>query len=159
MNTQEQGGLLCRRHHGSKRLKLTRYGIGKLKGIGKQGEVKINDINIHTIADLQRYVWSYGLTKLPIRGLGRIYEHGLVALPGKPTPSIKDRRKGKKYYFSRRVERWVEKSKLSSYMSKFYCITDLIRFMVKEAEKLIKGSVHEDDLFIVHDALVLMTLK
>ena len=30
--------------------------IGKLKGTGKQGEVKIYEINIHTIADLQRYV-------------------------------------------------------------------------------------------------------
>ena len=42
-------------------------------------------------------------------------------------------------------------------MSKFCCITYLIRFMMKEAEKLMKGSIHEDDLFIVNDALVLMT--
>ena len=26
--------------------------VGKLKGIGKQEEVKMNDINVHTIADL-----------------------------------------------------------------------------------------------------------
>ena len=44
-------------------------------------------------------------------------------------------------------------------MPKFCCITDLIRFMMMEAEKLMKGSVHEDDLFIVHDALVLMIAK
>ena len=44
-------------------------------------------------------------------------------------------------------------------MSKFFCITDLIRFMMKEAENLMKGSVHEDNLFIVHGALVLMTAK
>ena len=44
-------------------------------------------------------------------------------------------------------------------MSKFCCIPDLILFMMKEAEKLIKGSVHEDDFFIVHDALVLMRVK
>ena len=30
--------------------------VVKLKGIGNQGEVKMNEINIHTIADLQRYV-------------------------------------------------------------------------------------------------------
>ena len=30
--------------------------VGKLKGIGKQGEAKMNEMNIHTIADLQRYV-------------------------------------------------------------------------------------------------------
>ena len=52
----------------------------------------MNEINVHTIADLQRYVRSYGLPKLPIRGLGQIYEHGLAALPGKPTPSTKDHR-------------------------------------------------------------------
>ena len=44
-------------------------------------------------------------------------------------------------------------------MSKFCCITDLIRFMMKEAEKRMKGSVQEDNLFIVHDALVLMKAK
>ena len=47
--------------------------VGKLKGIGNQGEVKMNEINIHTLADLQRYVQSYGLPKLLIRGLGQIY--------------------------------------------------------------------------------------
>ena len=47
--------------------------IGKLKGIGKQVEVKINEINIHTIADFQRYVRSYKLPKLPICGLCQIY--------------------------------------------------------------------------------------
>ena len=31
--------------------------------------------------------------------------------------------------------------------------------MMKEAEKLMKMSVYEDNLFIVHDALVLMTSK
>ena len=44
-------------------------------------------------------------------------------------------------------------------MSKFCCITDLIRFMMKEAENLMKGSIHEDDLFIANDALVSMTTK
>ena len=44
-------------------------------------------------------------------------------------------------------------------MSKLFCITDLIRFMMKESENPMKGSVHEDDFFIVHDALVLMTAK
>ena len=41
-------------------------------------------------------------------------------------------------------------------MSKLLCINDMIRFMMKEAEKLMNGSVNEDKLFIVHDDLVLM---
>ena len=53
----------------------------------------------------------------------------------------------------------MEKLKSSTAMSKFVCITDLIRFMMDEAEKLTKGSVHEDNFYIVHDTLVLMTAK
>ena len=53
----------------------------------------------------------------------------------------------------------MDKLKSSTAMSKFYCITDIIRFMTNEAEKLRKGSVHKDDFFIVHDALLLMTEK
>ena len=83
----------------------------------------------------------------------------MEALPEKPTPSIKDHRKAKNPYFSRYGGRWEEKLKSSSSMSKFCCITDLIRFIMKESEKLIKGSVHEESFFIVHDALVLMTSK
>ena len=71
----------------------------------------MNKINIHTIDDLQRYVRSYGFPKMTIRGLDQIYEHGLVALPKKPTPSIKDHRKAKNPYFSIYGERWVEKLK------------------------------------------------
>ena len=112
----------------------------------------MNEINIHTISGLQSSVRSYGLPKQPIHGLGQIYEHELVALPRKSAPSIKDHRKAKNHYFLRYGERWVEKLNSSSSMSKFCCITDLIRFMMKEAEKLMKGSIHEDDL-------VLMTVK
>ena len=53
----------------------------------------------------------------------------------------------------------MENLKSSSSMSTLCCITDLIRFIIKEAEKLMKGSVREDDFFIVHNALVLMTAK
>ena len=31
--------------------------------------------------------------------------------------------------------------------------------MMNESENMIKGSVHEDDYYIVHDALVLITAK
>ena len=44
-------------------------------------------------------------------------------------------------------------------MSKLFCITDMIRFLMKEAEKLMKWSVHKGDFFVVHDDLVLMTAK
>ena len=63
----------------------------------------MNDINIHTIDDLQRYVQSYGSPKLPIRGLGQIYEHELVDLPCKPTPSIKYHREKKPC-----IEIWID---------------------------------------------------
>ena len=46
--------------------------------------------------------------------------------------------------------------KSSTAMLKLCCITGLISFMMNEAEKLMKGSVHKDDLLIVHNALVLI---
>ena len=85
--------------------------VGKLKGIGKQGEVKMHDITVHTIANFQRYVQSYGFPKLSIRGLGQIYERALVALPGEKEPSVKDHRKVRNTYYLRYGDRWVEKLK------------------------------------------------
>ena len=83
----------------------------------------------------------------------------LQALPGNPPSPFKDHRKAKNLYHSRYGEGWVEKLKSSTAMSKFVCITDLIRFMINDAETLMKGSVHEDDFYIVHDVLMLMTAK
>ena len=119
----------------------------------------MNEINTHTISDVQRYVRSYGFPKLPIFGLGQIYEHGLIPIPRKQTPSIKDHRKSKNTYLSIYGERWVDKLKSSSSMSKFYYITDIIWIMMTKSEKVMKGYVHENDLFIAHDALVLITAK
>ena len=63
------------------------------------------------------------------------------------------------YRFGVLTDRWVEKLKSSTAMLKFYCITYLIRFMMNESEKMMKGSVREDDFFIAHNALVLTTAK
>ena len=117
----------------------------------------MNDLRIHTIADLQLHVFHHG--KLPIRGFDRIYYIALQALPGNPTSSFKDHRKAKNPYLSKYGEIWLEKLKSSTEMSKLCCITDLIHFMMNEAEKMMKGSVQEKYFFIVHDALVLMTAK
>ena len=61
-------------------------------------------------------------------------------------------------HFAKYGDTWVEKLKNYSFISKFCYISDMIRFMVKEGEKIIKGSVYEDN-FIVHNALVLMAEK
>ena len=119
----------------------------------------MNELSIHTISDIQLRVNHHGTPKVPIRGFGRIYDIALQALPVNPTPSFKDHRKEKNLDISRYGEEWVDKMKSSTEIPKFCCITDLIRFMMNEAEKLTKGSVHQDDFFIVHNDLVLMTAK
>ena len=53
----------------------------------------------------------------------------------------------------------MDKLKSSTTMSRFCCIANLIRFMMNESEKLMKGSVHKDDIFIVYNYLMLMTEK
>ena len=131
--------------------------VGNLKGLGQLAIEKVNELRIHTIADIQLHVRHHG--KVPIRGSDRIYAMALQALPGNPPSSFKDHRKTKNPYHLSYGERWVDKLKSSTEMLKLCCITNLIRVMMNEAEKLMKGSVHEDDFFIIHDALVLITEK
>ena len=119
----------------------------------------MNELSIHTIDDLQIHVCHHDISKVPIQGFGRVYGIALQALPGKTHPSFKDHRKAEKPYLSRYGEIWVDKLKSSTAMSKLCCINDLIVFMMNEAEKLVKGSVHDDDFYIVQDAVVLMKSK
>ena len=106
--------------------------VGKIKGILNQGEEKMNEMKIHIISDLQRCFWSYWFPKVPIPGFGQNYEHGPEVLARKPTPFIKYHRKSKNSYFLIYGEIWVDKLRSSSYMLKLYCITDVIRVMVKK---------------------------
>ena len=119
----------------------------------------MNELSIHKIADLPLYAHHHGIPKVPIRGFGRIYDIALQYLLGDPPSSFKYHSKSKNPYLSRYGERWGDKINSSTAMSKFCCITDLIRFMMNEAEKLMKGSVHEEYFFIFHDDLVLITEK
>ena len=119
----------------------------------------MNELIIHTIVYLQIHVHHYGIPKVPIRGLDRIYDISLQALPGNPPSSLKDHRKAKNTYLLIYGERWVEKLKSSTSMSKFCGIVNLIHFMMNEADNLMKGSVHEGYFFIFHTKLVLITAK
>ena len=91
----------------------------------------MNELGVHTIADIQLHV-SHN-DKVTIQGFERIYAMALKALPGNPTSSFKYHRKAKNPYHSKYGERWVDKLKSSTEMSKFCCITDLIRFMMDES--------------------------
>ena len=70
--------------------------VGKLKGVGQMAISKMNDLRIHTIADLQFHVRHCG--KVPIRGFDQIYAMALQALPGNPPFSFKGHRKAKNTY-------------------------------------------------------------
>ena len=74
----------------------------------------MNELRIHTIADLQLHVRHRG--KVPIRGFDLIYAMDLQDLPGNPPSSLKDHRKSKNPYISRYGEVWVDKLKSSKSM-------------------------------------------
>ena len=119
----------------------------------------MNELSIHTIAYLQLHVNHQGIPKVPIRGFGQIYDIALKDLPGNSPPFFKDQRKAKNPYILRYREILVDKLKSSTAVSRFFCITDLICFIMNDAEELMKGSVQKENLFIVHNTLVLMTAK
>ena len=51
--------------------------VGKLKGVGKQEKVKINELSILTISGIQLHVHNHGILKVHIRGFGLIYDIAL----------------------------------------------------------------------------------
>ena len=97
-NSQEFESLLHHRHSGFKKTdKVWLFeSIAKLKGVGQLAISKINELIIHTVADLQLHVRHHG--KVPIRGLDRIYTTALQALQGNCPSSFKDHRKAKNTY-------------------------------------------------------------
>ena len=131
-NLQGFESLLHHRHNGFKKTDKVWLceSVGKLKGAGHKAKAKMNELSIHTIADLQLHVRYHGIPKVHSQGFGQICDIALQALPGKPHPSFKDHSKVKNPYLSRYGERWVEKLKSSTVMSKFCCITDIISFMM-----------------------------
>ena len=97
---------------------------------------------MRTILDLTEYMSSFGLPRVQIRDLVGIYE---IAQPGKPIPLVKDHRKSKNPYLSRYGEIFLDNLNNTSSMSNCICINDMVIFMVKERDNIMKGSVHEDD--------------
>ena len=81
--------------------------VGKLKGIGKLGEAKMNEMNIHTISELQSYVRSYGFPKLPSQGFGRIMNMDWKLYPGNRRLPSNSTRKQKSVF----LEIWREMGK------------------------------------------------
>ena len=93
-------------------MNATKSSFGNLKGVGQLALTNMNELRIHTIADLQPHVRHFG--KVPIRGFDQIYAMALQALPGNPPSSFKDHRKAKNPYHSRYGEGWVDKLTPSS---------------------------------------------
>ena len=99
-------------------------------------------MNIRTVSNLKEYVCSYGLPKVKVRGLVRVYENVLKALSGKPTPLVKYHRRSENPYFYRYGETWVDNLNNYSFVSKLCCISYLLIFILKEGEKILRESVH-----------------
>jgi hypothetical protein len=73
-------------------------------------------------------------------------------------PEVMDYRNESNPYLARFGEnQWENEIDSSVSLSSFVCVTKLIEHMWKETEKMFKGSKHEDNWYIYHDALTLMT--
>jgi hypothetical protein len=73
-------------------------------------------------------------------------------------PEVRDYRDDKNPYLSRYGEHaWEEKIDACFSLSPFVCVTKLVEHMWTETEKIFEGSKYENDWFIYHDALSLMT--
>ena len=129
---------------------------------------KLNRNGLHTIADLknlteQRMGELAGL-KLG-RGMSlhkfRQYQAAASTVENNaPTDMVKDYRKDENPYLARfGPDLWEEEIDRSITLRSSICITHLIVHMWAETAKAMKGTMHEDDWLIYHDALKLMTAK
>ena len=75
-----------------------------------------------------------------------------------PPPFI-DHRRASNPYQSRYGNEWEAKLKNSAALSKFTVISDYIDHIFCESKKVMRGTKHQDDWMVYHDALSLMTAK
>ena len=89
--------------------------------------------------------------------INRIYQDARDRMINKDAPTAIDHRKHDNPYFSRYGANWEDNIAKSSQLRSKVKVTDMVSWYMKETERAFKGTSHETDWVIYHDALSLMT--
>jgi len=127
----------------TKRLRLEAQGIASV----------ISDAEIDRIAALAK---PEGVTK---NDLFKFRSDALEHCREEVIPAVKDHRTADNPYLSKFGDEWELHLKQSSGMSRVCCITEYLDHIFVSSDKAFKGTTHEDDWLLFHDALSQMTAK
>ena len=139
--------------------------VNQIKGIaGKTKEKLATILNVNTVGDLAKLRDDLlgALPKVSSGTLSKYRDIARAAHPGSVPSNLKfDHRKNPDEYdpfisLFGPIEGPV-KRRQAALGRRFVCITDMVDHMFKETEKIFKGTKHEDDWMVYHDALSLMT--
>ena len=126
----------------------------RLDKVGKKTKEKLENANIRCVGDLKR-------NNQPVPGITRAslqFLRDQAQLSRDENAPLKiDHRKAPNPYMSRYGTNWENVLKQSSHFSSYVVITDYIEHIVTESQKIMKGTLYEDDWYFYHDALSLMT--
>ena len=77
--------------------------------------------------------------------------------PDENKPPVKDHKKEENPYQSLYKDKWRDVIADTKFMKKYVCITSILKHIISESGKIMKGTIHENNWHFYHDALSLMT--
>ena len=137
--------------------------VKKLKGAsGIKGD-KLVSAGILTVADMKSKTDQELLTlSLELDGISHkklVEWRETISHPGACPHKIVDHRLAENPYYSRHGSFWEEEIKKTAFMKQYCCIRELVQHIHDFSNETFKGTVHENDWFFYHDALVTLTVK
>ena len=143
--------------------------VSVLKGVGKTTMTKLNKHGIYFVGDLKRLSNDDAHA---LNAAEKVHNFKVVrslaeqAIPGKNpfqrlnlTKFNRDGTPTDNPYRSRYGDRWREAIECSTALSPIVCITELVKYMMRESARVMSGTKHADNWYFYHDALSLMTAK
>ena len=126
--------------------------VDKIKGIGKILKAKLQQANLHTIADV---LATHPPSSLSAKVWSSIMKHASTALPHPPPPPI-DHRKASNPCESLYGDTWQDKIKTVSALSTTCCVTDMVRHIYESSKAFFADTIYAQNWYFYHDALSLM---
>ena len=131
--------------------------VGKSKMLAQNGFTKIkhlkrltNDVDIKQAAN--------AMTGIGFKSLKGWVEAANRSLPGS-APPVKDHTKEPNPYMSLYPDTYEKELRNTIALQNSCTINDLIDHIFTESEKIFKGTAYEDNWYVYHDALSLLTSK
>ena len=133
--------------------------VSKLEGCGKVMEKHLNAGGITCVGDLLSVAEDDEIDKVTKKALKALIQNAR-SCEHETRPEMIDYTKAKNPYLERYgEEEWESKIKTCGRVRGHVCITDMVDHIFLETKKAFVGTTHQEDYWVYHDALTLMTDK